>query len=148
MLDDAEKKQLKENAVKLWLEKLKDTFYEMDDVLDEWNTVCSFIPSSSCCLRQVKKLGLRHDIARKVKELSGNIDELFKERVGYGFDLSRGTEVVKHLTTTSLVDVSTMLGRDKDKEDLVSNLLGEGIEEERSPCVISLVGMGGIGKMK
>ena len=70
----------------------------------------------------------------------------FSKRVWYGFDLSRGTEVVEHLTTTSLVDVSTMLVRDKDKENLVRNLLGEGIEEERSPYVISLVGMGGIGK--
>uniref|UniRef100_A0A2N9IEK1 Rx N-terminal domain-containing protein n=1 Tax=Fagus sylvatica TaxID=28930 RepID=A0A2N9IEK1_FAGSY len=165
VLDDAEKKQLKENAVKLWLEKLKDTFYEMDDVLDEWNTafikseiekeeekaenapilkkkVRSFITSSSCCLRQVKKLGLRHDIARKIKELRGKIDELFKERVGYGFDLSRGTQVVERLTTTSLVDVSTILGRDKDRNDLVRNILGEGSVGERNPFVISLVGMG------
>uniref|UniRef100_A0A2N9IGI5 AAA+ ATPase domain-containing protein n=1 Tax=Fagus sylvatica TaxID=28930 RepID=A0A2N9IGI5_FAGSY len=169
VLDDAEKKQLKENAVKLWLEKLKDTFYEMDDVLDEWNTamikseiekeeekageapilkkkVCSFIPSSSCCLRQVKKLRLRHDIAHKIKELSGKIDELFKERVGYGFELSRGTEVVERIKTTSLVDESAIVGRDKEEDALVRNLLGEGSEGERSPCVISLVGVGGIGK--
>uniref|UniRef100_A0A2N9IBB8 AAA+ ATPase domain-containing protein n=1 Tax=Fagus sylvatica TaxID=28930 RepID=A0A2N9IBB8_FAGSY len=169
VLDDAEKRQLKENAVKLWLKKLKDTSYEMDDVLDEWNTaliksetekeeekaedtpilkkkVCSFIPSSSCCLRKVKKLGLRHDIAHKIKELSGKIDELFKERVGYGFELNRGTEVVERIKTTSLVDESAIVGRDKEEDALVRNLLGEGSEGERSPYVISLVGMGGIGK--
>ena len=39
MLNDAEKRQVKEEAVKLWLDKLKDISYEMDDVLDEWNTV-------------------------------------------------------------------------------------------------------------
>ncbi|KAM4111070.1 hypothetical protein ACJW30_05G040400 [Castanea mollissima] len=38
VLDDAEKRQLKEEAVKLWLKRLKDVSYEMDDVLDEWNT--------------------------------------------------------------------------------------------------------------
>ena len=38
VLDDAEKRQMKEHAVKLWLEKLKDVSYEMDNVLDEWNT--------------------------------------------------------------------------------------------------------------
>ena len=38
VLDDAEKKQVKERAVSLWLEKLKEVSYEMDDVLDEWNT--------------------------------------------------------------------------------------------------------------
>ena len=39
MLNDAEKRQVKEEAVKLWLDKLKDISYKMDDVLDEWNTV-------------------------------------------------------------------------------------------------------------
>jgi hypothetical protein len=38
VLNDAEKRQVKEEAVKLWLEKLKDVSYEMDNVLDEWNT--------------------------------------------------------------------------------------------------------------
>ncbi|KAF3945100.1 hypothetical protein CMV_028495 [Castanea mollissima] len=37
-LDDAEERQVKEKAVKLWLERLNDVFYEMGDVLDEWNT--------------------------------------------------------------------------------------------------------------
>ena len=170
VLDDAEKRQLKEEAVKLWLKNLKDASYEMDNVLDEWNTamikleiekgeekaenapilkkkkVCSFIPFSSCCFRSVKKLGLRHDIAHKIKELSGEMDELFKERVGYGFELNRDTDVVERPKTTSLVDVSDILGRDKYRDDLVSKLMGEGSEGERRPYVISLVGMGGIGK--
>ncbi|XP_065632455.1 putative disease resistance protein RGA1 [Quercus suber] len=38
MLSDAEERQVKEEAVKLWLDKLKDVSYQMDDVLDEWNT--------------------------------------------------------------------------------------------------------------
>ncbi|XP_075659880.1 uncharacterized protein LOC142629725 isoform X1 [Castanea sativa] len=38
VLNDAEKRQLKDEAVKLWLDKPKDVSYEMDDVLDEWNT--------------------------------------------------------------------------------------------------------------
>uniref|UniRef100_A0A2N9GFL1 Rx N-terminal domain-containing protein n=1 Tax=Fagus sylvatica TaxID=28930 RepID=A0A2N9GFL1_FAGSY len=143
VLNDAEKRQVTEEAVKLWLEKLKDACYEMDDVVDEWNTamikseiqdeeenaenapvvkkkVCSFIPSPSCCFRQVDKLVvqvyklvLRHDIAHKIKELNGKLDEIVRER---------------------------------REDDLVSILLGKGSEEERSPHVISLVGMGGIGK--
>ena len=37
-------------------------------------------------------------------------------------------------------------GRDKDRNDLVSDLLGKDSGQERNPIVISLVGMGGIGK--
>ena len=38
VLNNAEKRQLKDEAVKLWLDKLKDMSHQMDDVLDEWNT--------------------------------------------------------------------------------------------------------------
>ena len=38
VLNDAEKRQVMDEAVKLWLKKLEDVSYEMDDVLDEWNT--------------------------------------------------------------------------------------------------------------
>ncbi|KAF3958319.1 hypothetical protein CMV_016771 [Castanea mollissima] len=170
VLDDAEKRQLKEEAVKLWLKRLKDVSYEMDDVLDEWNTamikseiekqektesspvlkkkVCSFIPSSSGCFSQFKKLGLHHDIAHKIKELSGNLDELHKESAGFGFGnyLNRDTEVVARPKTTSHIDVSRICGRDKERNELVSNLLGKCSHEEKSPRVISLIGMGGMGK--
>ena len=172
VLNDAEKRQATNEAVKLWLKKLEDISYEMDDVLDEWNTamiklkigkdeeentenahvvkkkVCSFIPSPSCCFRQVDKLFLRHDIAHKIKELSGKLGVIVREREMYGFELTRGnaSEVVERPITTSFVDVSDICGRDKVRDDLVNILLGKGSEEERSPYVISLVGMGGIGK--
>ncbi|TXG68814.1 hypothetical protein EZV62_003749 [Acer yangbiense] len=38
VLVDAEQRQVTETAVRVWLEKLKDVSYDMDDVLDEWNT--------------------------------------------------------------------------------------------------------------
>ena len=44
------------------------------------------------------------------------------------------------------LDVSEICGRDSVKDDLVGMLLGKGSEEESSPHIISLVGMGGIGK--
>ncbi|XP_044496546.1 putative disease resistance protein RGA3 [Mangifera indica] len=38
VLFDAEQKQIKNAAVRLWLHRLKDVCYDVDDVLDEWNT--------------------------------------------------------------------------------------------------------------
>uniref|UniRef100_A0A7N2LNP1 Uncharacterized protein n=2 Tax=Quercus lobata TaxID=97700 RepID=A0A7N2LNP1_QUELO len=174
VLEDAETRQMTEAAVKLWLGKLKDTFYLMDDVLDEWNTELikariqeeekeeeiaessharkktkvsfSMIPSPSSWLRPVHKLSMHDSFAHEIKDLSGKLDELFKERVGFGFELNRGTKVVERPTTTSLVDVSKICGRGKEREELVSILLGEDCQEEKSPHVISLIGMGGMGK--
>ncbi|KAL5822836.1 hypothetical protein ACOSQ4_020736 [Xanthoceras sorbifolium] len=38
VLNDAESRQMKESSVRDWLDKLKDTSYDIDDVLDEWST--------------------------------------------------------------------------------------------------------------
>ena len=38
VLEDADRKQVKDKAVRDWLDKLKDACYDMDDVLDEWST--------------------------------------------------------------------------------------------------------------
>ncbi|XWS48157.1 hypothetical protein CRYUN_Cryun13aG0048800 [Craigia yunnanensis] len=34
----AEKRQVKEQDVKVWLDKLRNLAYDIEDVLDEWNT--------------------------------------------------------------------------------------------------------------
>ncbi|XP_030970976.1 putative disease resistance protein RGA3 [Quercus lobata] len=175
LLNDAEERQLTEAAVKLWLDQLRDVYYMMDDVLDEWNTAriksetqkeeeravinnnpaalkkkkvpCSFFPSLSCCFRQVDNLSLRREIGHKVENLKQTLDNILKDKVTYGFDLTRHSHVeVERPTTTSFVDVSDIIGRDNYRDELLSNLLGVGSQEERNPRVISLVGMGGIGK--
>nr|POF21560.1 putative disease resistance protein rga1 [Quercus suber] len=43
VLNDAEKRRVKEEAVKLWLDKLKDVSNQMKSVLDKWNTATSKI---------------------------------------------------------------------------------------------------------
>ncbi|XP_023891682.1 putative disease resistance protein RGA3 [Quercus suber] len=173
VLNDAEKRQLKEEAVKLWLDKLEGVSYEIDNVLDEWNTVMikaeiekqqkEFEEEEKAETSNAKKrkvwpitpnfnfsipnLFQHRDIAHKIKDLNEKLDEINKEKEMYGFELSRAIEeVVERPKTTSYVDVSEILGRDKVKNDLVSILLGKGTKKEKHPYVISLVGMGGIGK--
>ena len=36
--DDAEEKQVKDKAIRLWLGRLKSASYDIEDVLDEWIT--------------------------------------------------------------------------------------------------------------
>ena len=170
MLNMAEERVLTDEAVKLWYDELKDVSYMMDNVVDSWNTakikskiqeeeekekeadsnapalkkVCSYFPSSSCCFAD--KLSLRHGIAQKIKKLNKRLDEILNDRERYGFDLNSQPKVAKPLEFTSFRDVSNIIGRDESKNDLVSKLLGMSSEEDRKPFVISLVGMGGIGK--
>uniref|UniRef100_A0A2N9H357 ATP-dependent DNA helicase n=1 Tax=Fagus sylvatica TaxID=28930 RepID=A0A2N9H357_FAGSY len=173
MLDNAEERQQTDEAVKLWLDQLKDAYYMMDDVLDKWKTamikskiqkaeeaaagintpalkkrkVWSFFPSPSCYFRQVDNLALRREIGHKIDTLNGTLDKILKDKVTYGIELStKPLVVLERPKTTSVVDVSDIIGRDNYKDDLISNLLAEGSSEERKHRVISLVGMGGIGK--
>ena len=171
MLDDAEQRHaVKQRTEKLWLEKLQNQYYEMHGVLDTWKTtriraeiekkegkpadtnapavvkkkVRSFIPSPSCCFN----LPLRHDVGHMIRELNENLDMIVvKDKATYGIDFSRQPEVLERPTTTSFVDVSHVIGRDTYRDDPLRNLLDVGsLEETNSYRVISLVGMGGIGK--
>uniref|UniRef100_A0A7N2LTM2 Disease resistance protein RGA3 n=2 Tax=Quercus lobata TaxID=97700 RepID=A0A7N2LTM2_QUELO len=174
MLDDADKRHaVKLDTEKLWLEQLQDKYYEMDDVLDTWSTarikaeiakadiakeegkpadittpavvkkkVCFVFPSPSCCF----SLPLRHDLGHKIKKLNEKLDKILNNREKYGIDFNRQPEVVVRPITTSFVDESDIIGRDTYRDDLLSVLLGKGSPKERKPHVISLVGMGGLGK--
>ncbi|KAF9612280.1 hypothetical protein IFM89_038850 [Coptis chinensis] len=92
VLEDAEKKEIHENAVKIWLEDLKDVMYDADDVLDEWNTqilisriegftadgshvtnkMCSYLLSPCACF---KNGGARYDIAHRIKDIRERLAE-------------------------------------------------------------------------
>ncbi|XP_052301772.1 putative disease resistance protein RGA4 isoform X3 [Populus trichocarpa] len=104
---------------------------------------CSFLGSPCFCFNQVVR---RRDIALKIKEVSEKVDDIAKERAKYGFDLYKATDELQRLTTTSFVDESSVIGRDGEKKNVVSKLLAESSQKARDVDVISLVGLGGIGK--
>ncbi|KAJ6386606.1 hypothetical protein OIU78_016517 [Salix suchowensis] len=104
---------------------------------------CSFLGSPCFCLNQVVQ---RRDIALKIKEVSEKVDEIAHERARHGLQLNRGTDEIQRLISTSLVDELNVCGRDNEKKIIVSKLLAESSQEARDVDVISLVGLGGIGK--
>ncbi|KAG8367039.1 hypothetical protein BUALT_Bualt16G0031000 [Buddleja alternifolia] len=167
VLDDAEKRRYKEKTIQGWLNKLENTAYNIDDVVDAWNfanlklqiemsdnyaidvvpakqKVCSCIPYSCLCF---KKLIIQHNIAKKIKGLKGRLDMIVKEKDQYNFIVDRHADDRREsdrVRSTSSIDVSKIQGRDADKDILVSKLmLGEEGLETR---VVSIVGVGGIGK--
>ncbi|PIA64239.1 hypothetical protein AQUCO_00100019v1 [Aquilegia coerulea] len=169
LLEDAEEKQSINKGVKAWLENVKDIAYLADDVLDEWRTkilqgtaiiesststkknkVFPCLSSSCFCFHRVV---VRHDIGHRIKEIKKLLDEnvhrsyqlklIPKEHSHHQKDL--------HLErrTTSFVDVSSILGRDGDKEAIMKWLLNESNQQQPQvhvPDVASIVGAGGFGK--
>ncbi|XP_044474115.1 putative disease resistance protein RGA3 [Mangifera indica] len=160
VLVDAEARQVTETAVRRWLDQLKQASYDIEDVLDEWNyailkqklegvedatgpkkKVCFFFPSYCFSFKQVS---LRNDIAIKIKEVNENLDVITKQKERYSFNTMTRVERPEHIQTTSFIDVSEeMCGQDAYKSILIDKLCVS--TEQRLP-IISLIGMGGIGK--
>ncbi|XP_044482036.1 putative disease resistance protein RGA4 [Mangifera indica] len=160
VLVDAEERQVKEKTVELWLDRLKQASYNIEDVLGEWNyailkqkiegvddatvpkkkKVCFFFPSSCFSFKQVS---LRKDIAIKIKEVNDNLDDIAKQKEMYGFNAIRKAEKLERVQTTSFIDVSEICGQDDCKSILIHKLCAS--SEQHLP-IISLTGMGGIGK--
>ncbi|XP_031248363.1 putative disease resistance protein RGA3 [Pistacia vera] len=161
VLADAENRQVKENIVRAWLAELKDVSYDIDDVLDEWNTklqklkikkaedasnslktVCSFILHYLSC----RPLVMRYDIGVKIKDLDRKLGIIAVARERFNFrTITESSKEVERQITTSAIDFTKVHGRDKDKNSLLGLLLSQSSQQQVLP-IISIVGMGGIGK--
>ncbi|KAH9750761.1 hypothetical protein KPL71_014002 [Citrus sinensis] len=176
VLDDAEEKQVKDKAVSLWLGRLKYASYDIEDVLDEWITarrklqieggvdenalvvphkkkkVCLCFPSSCFGFKQeefgFKQVFLRHDIADKIKEINEELHDIAAQKDM--FDLvksgNKSSERPRRVQSTSLIDEEEICGRVGERNELISKLLRESSEQQKGLHIISIVGMGGIGK--
>ncbi|WCJ33188.1 Disease resistance protein RGA2 [Euphorbia peplus] len=168
VLNDAEKKQVKETSVNIWLEELKSISYDLDDLLDEWNTKIygpkiqrmakknnKFVSFSKLnfmsprfCFKQTVA---HHDIGMKIKGIKQRLDVTANEKDRYHFALEHRVaeeEQYQKLESTPLIDVSEVCGRELDKDTLISKLCDEisGDVISNGPCVVSIFGMGGMGK--
>jgi len=155
LLEDAEEKQLTRPAVKAWLDELKDAVYDSEDVLDEIATellqreLDAEFRSTARKVRNSICTFLGHfvkEIEPKIKELLEKLEYLERQKDVIGLKQGVGGESSKRLPTTSLVDESGIIGRDDDKEKIVSLLLSNDATSNENLCVIPIVGMGGIGK--
>ncbi|PRQ20771.1 putative P-loop containing nucleoside triphosphate hydrolase, leucine-rich repeat domain, L [Rosa chinensis] len=167
VLDDAEKKQVSDPAVRDWLDQLKDVSYKMDDVLDAWNTETGkreadekqetqgsdvevrFSFRSNCfCLAQLNEVTHRYKIGSAIKDLNEELTQIYVDKNKFSLQSTMPAAVVNveqpnpRPITSSFVDISTIYGREVEKERLVSELL----RKTRPGLVIPVVGMGGVGK--
>ncbi|XP_042024058.1 putative disease resistance protein RGA3 [Salvia splendens] len=159
VLDDAEKRGVKDESVKRWLKKLEAMAYEMEDILDEWNYYsllkdkmepkqkigCSFIRSSCLCF---KKVSVHRDIAKKIENVKAMLEQIYEERKEFDFVIAPPTTdpvpTPWRVQSTPLVDLTKVHGVDihNKKEDIVSKLMLNGGHTQ----VLSIVGTGGLGK--
>ncbi|XP_018505807.2 putative disease resistance protein RGA3 [Pyrus x bretschneideri] len=167
VLEDAERRKMKEANVQHWLDNLKEISYQIVDVLDEWNTdilrqqiekreregATHLAPQKKVCFSifarcfghgPVGKVISRHEIAHKIKDLNGELAEIYKQRQMYNFQLTE--KVIQKQQTSSFVDIFEIFGREKEKDSLIRKLVSDTSREGRGLLIIPIVGMGGMGK--
>eukprot|EP00257_Ricinus_communis_P015354 XP_015573242.1 putative disease resistance protein RGA1 [Ricinus communis] len=153
VLHDAEEKQWKSESIKNWLRKLKDAAYEADDLLDEFAIQAQRRRLPKDLTTRVRSFfSLQNPVVFKVmmsyklRNLKEKLDAIASERHKFHLreEAIRDIEVgsLDWRQTTSLVNESEIIGRDKEKEELINMLLTS--SEDLS--VYAICGMGGLGK--
>ncbi|KAK4427265.1 putative disease resistance protein RGA3 [Sesamum alatum] len=127
VLEDAERRRYKQKTIQNWLNKLEDVSHDIDDVLDKWNFAA---------------LKLR---------IEGSDDFVHLPRMKVCPFIPSSCLCFNKIATRRDIaqfDVSDIYGRRPDQDILVSKLRLEvaGQQLQLGPQVISIVGVGGIGK--
>ncbi|CAJ2638914.1 unnamed protein product [Trifolium pratense] len=160
VLDDAEIKQYKTPDVKKWLGNVKHAMYEADQLLDE---IATDAPLKK--LKAESQPSTSHNIVNFIPTLTNPFESRIKELIKSLHSLveQKDTLQLKNQTcagnavgfnskppgmeeTTCLVDASGIYGRDVDKEEIIKILLSSENGSSNQTPIISIVGLGGMGK--
>ncbi|KAG8492191.1 hypothetical protein CXB51_009619 [Gossypium anomalum] len=170
VLKHAEEKQIKDEdeGVKNWLDDLQDLAYDVDDILDEFayeelrlrlqetqaqastSKVQKLIPT--CCTRanfSPSSFMFNTKMISKIQEITDRLNSLNTRRSSLGLSeiMSQGaTSKGKkpRLQPTSLMDGAVeYVGRANEKQEMLELLKSNNSD---GVCVLSIVGMGGMGK--
>ena len=157
VLLDAEEQQVHNQELTIWLGKLKEVFYDAQDVLDEFECEAlrrQVVETHGSTTTKVRRffsssnsLVFRTKMGHKIKEIRARLDEVAADRDK--FRLSKRSEnmhVVRGREMSySFVKASDVIGRDRDKENIVQILMHPAADGQHV-SVISVVGIGGLGK--
>ncbi|GAV75407.1 LOW QUALITY PROTEIN: NB-ARC domain-containing protein/LRR_4 domain-containing protein/LRR_7 domain-containing protein, partial [Cephalotus follicularis] len=169
VLGDAEDKQLTDRGVKLWLDDLRDLAYDAEDILDEFATdalgrrlktdrqrassskLRSLLLPSSVSSWSPSAVKLNVSMGSKIKDVTARLEEISNRKTQLGLqNIGGGTSSGSTLgwqrpPTTCLPTEPEVYGRDDDKKKVIDLLL----RDEAGGAnfrVVSIVGMGGLGK--
>ncbi|KAF2319464.1 hypothetical protein GH714_016084 [Hevea brasiliensis] len=154
VLLDAEEKYSQSQEVKVWVESLKEAFYDADDLLDEFSTdvLLKQMMTSNKMVKEVRLFfsssnqfayGLK--MAHKIKKVRSKLDGIAANKK---FLLNKHPEKKlpmfeeREQTHSSLPQI--VVGGEKDKKEIVDFLLSSSYGANVS--IISIVGIGGLGK--
>ncbi|XP_054817054.1 putative disease resistance RPP13-like protein 1 [Prosopis cineraria] len=164
VIEDAEERQYRNRNVKQWLAELKDEVFKAEDLIDEIATEAlrQKLDAESqtltgkvrgCFTTFINQRLLEKSIESRMKQVLENLEYLIKQNeiLGLRQGLPAGTpqgvnrKGLHRSPTTSLIDESSIYGRDADRKELIDRLLSPNTSGNRFD-LIAIVGLGGLGK--
>ena len=151
LLNDAEEKQIRNPAVKAWLDELIEATYDVEDLMNEIKTEQEggYGSSSSQVLMMKLSPSFMIDksfIESKIEELLERLKVIIEQKDVLDLKASSRKRYSQRLPAP-LAQESSVYGRNGDKEAIVNLLLSDSVSTSSDNIsVIPIVGMGGIGK--
>ncbi|KAK3159888.1 hypothetical protein QOZ80_1BG0052410 [Eleusine coracana subsp. coracana] len=142
VLQDAERRSIKEEAVRLWLKRLTGASYRITDIFDEFEVS----RTRKSALRKFRVLTLASEVrmAGKMKVVREKLDSISNERDKYSLATSSGSnnqQVINDRATSPEVIEAEIIGRDEEKQKIVALL-----STSSDFIIVPICGIGGIGK--
>ncbi|MED6108409.1 hypothetical protein PIB30_023628 [Stylosanthes scabra] len=139
---DAEEKQFGDEFVREWLDGLRDALYTADDLLDRVFIEAQIRSKASIPLPSFLHLSDRKMVTQ-IEDVIERIEDLERRKDILGLRVLQTGSSSSWRTPTTSLEMGTMYGRDDDKQALMK-MLNDNNDHKLS--VISIVGMGGVGK--
>ncbi|KAK9690469.1 hypothetical protein RND81_09G129800 [Saponaria officinalis] len=133
LLDAESKQQELTHGGRDYIERLKEAVYDVDDLLDEFNTMVQ---------KEKNKKGGK--ISKKIKNLRRKLDKIAKDRQQFGFS-DVYVPIKRREETMSFASEDNVIGRETDKEAIVRMLIRDS-ECSNDVDFVTIVGIGGLGK--
>ncbi|XP_058112002.1 disease resistance protein RPM1-like [Magnolia sinica] len=156
LLKDADRRKDSNEEMKTWVGEVRDAAHDVEDTIDEFlyrmdrprrGGFKGFLIDT---IHIPKNISDSHQLAKRLQETKVNVQNIFQRRVGDG--PNQIEEVTRSYDVSELWrrDVETSLFKaDNDIVGMTKEIdliVGWLVEEEQRPTVISVTGMGGVGK--
>ncbi|KAK4566083.1 hypothetical protein RGQ29_002323 [Quercus rubra] len=142
-----QKRQVSDESVGIWLMKLRNVAYEVDNVLDEFDyeIIWQKVQLQNQMIDQVRSFSFcSHD---KVKTIKQSLDELVNDIAGFGLRTELLKSIIKirlDKNEDSFLNDSEVVGREFDVLKILNELISSCNQQVIS--VLPIVGMAGLGK--
>ncbi|XP_009801207.1 putative disease resistance protein RGA3 [Nicotiana sylvestris] len=150
VLIDAEEQQQSSHGVRDWTRKLKKVFFEADDLLDDFATQVThrkLVSKVSIFFSKSNPVLYNHKISKRLKAIRENLDVIAKDKASLNLVERRQPLLLESnldRETSSFVPDGEVIGRNDDRTKILDFLMNSEVNE--NVAVISIVGLGGLGK--